>query len=110
MNIEAKCAEKTSNFNGLSLKLSYPWIATNKVIIMLWLKLLFFNSSKFRSFVKIDQNGVCSELIRCQQPPADTWVEVDEFCVSWLGKPLPGHACKASLAGVSLLSKRQPSP
>ncbi|OPB02237.1 hypothetical protein BFW91_27810 [Pseudomonas fluorescens] len=65
---------------------------------MLCLRLLFFTSPKFRSFVRIDQNGVCSGLIRCQQSPGKSWVEVDEFCLSWLGKPLPGHACQTKRA------------
>ncbi|WP_248749811.1 hypothetical protein [Pseudomonas sp. MWU15-20650] len=61
---------------------------------MLWLKLLFSIHPELRSFVRIDQNGVCSELIRCQQSPGKTCVEVDEFCLSWLGKPLPSYAAR----------------
>ncbi|MDY7066719.1 hypothetical protein PsexTeo8_31820 [Pseudomonas extremaustralis] len=75
---------------------------------MLWLKLIFCTPAKFRNFIRVDQNGVCVEYIRCKQSPGNSWVEVDEFCLNWLGKPLPGHACKTSLGRTPLLPKRLP--
>ena len=54
---------------------------------MLWLKLIFCTPAKFRNFIRVDQNGVCVEYIRCKQSPGNSWVEVDEFCLNWLGKP-----------------------
>lgn len=54
---------------------------------MLFFTLLISKRRKFRSFVKIDQEGICTTVMRCRESPGDSWVEVDDFCLSWLGKP-----------------------
>lgn len=41
---------------------------------------------KTRSFIKLDQNGVCVACLQCVKPLNESWLEVDNYCISWLGK------------------------
>lgn len=54
---------------------------------MMFLMSLLARPPRSRDFIKIDKNGICVALIRCRQSPGGSWVEVDDFCMSWLGSP-----------------------
>jgi len=54
---------------------------------MLFLMSLLARPPRCHDFVKIDKNGICVALIRCTQSPGDSWAEVDDLCMSWLGRP-----------------------
>lgn len=45
--------------------------------------------NKYSSYIKLDASGVCIACLRCRKPPSDCWVEVDDYCISWLGKKPP---------------------
>ena len=53
----------------------------------------WFRKAPRRQFVLLDAERRCLTM-RCSEhcPPAGNWVEVSEFCMSWLGKPLPPSA------------------
>ena len=52
--------------------------------------LMLFRRAPRRQFVLLDAEGRCL-VMRCvrQCPAVGNWVEVSEFSLDWLGKPLP---------------------
>lgn len=59
--------------------------------MLMWLRCL--RKAPRRQFVLLDAEGRCLSMRCCQHcPPNGNWVEVSEFCLSWLGKPLPPSA------------------
>lgn len=55
--------------------------------------LMLFRPAPRRQFVLLDAEERCL-VMRCarQCPAVGNWVEVSEFSLSWLGKPLPPEA------------------
>ena len=41
---------------------------------------------KYSNFIKLDSNGVCVACLRCRDAPNDTWLEVSDFHLRYLGK------------------------
>lgn len=55
--------------------------------------LLFAPQHEYRNFVRLDHKGLCVAFKRCPLPPhSGCWVEVEDFCLSWLQHPLPSNA------------------
>ncbi len=53
----------------------------------------WFRKPPRRQFVLLDADRRCRTMRCCEHcPPNGNWVEVSEFCLSWLGKPLPPAA------------------
>lgn len=48
---------------------------------------------KMRRYALLDSAGLCRAFRECRAAPSQPgWVQVREFCVSWLGQPLPNDA------------------
>lgn len=46
----------------------------------------FLARPKIRNFIKLDSSGICIACLRCSTPPSESWLEVGDFCVTWLGQ------------------------
>ena len=59
---------------------------------------LFTPRRRLRRFALLDAAGICRALREAHEPPAGKgWVEVDELCCQWLGRPLPAEQLRLSL-------------
>jgi len=56
---------------------------------MMKIKLWVNRKKRYSKFIKLDVNGICVALICCHQSPGESWIEVDDYCLSWLGKNPP---------------------
>lgn len=46
-----------------------------------------------RHFALLDNQGLCRALRQCRECPTDgNWIEVNESCPAWLGRPLAPSA------------------
>jgi hypothetical protein len=59
-----------------------------------------------RCFALVDQQGICRALRQATEAPQGSgWVEIDEYRLSLLSRPLPA---KARLRGITCKHKQQP--
>ena len=51
-----------------------------------------------RHYALLDEEQCCRMLLTAAQPPrSGHWVQVDEICLGWIGRPLPKEARQAGL-------------
>ena len=55
-----------------------------------------FNRPSRHHFALLDEDQCCRMLLTATQPPqSGHWVQVDEICLGWIGRPLPQQARQA---------------
>ncbi len=90
-------AKKTCNAAILRIHLTVTQVCDNAGILsgqipMSLLTALFQRPAR-RHYALLDEDQCCRMLLTSEQPPrSGHWVQVDEVCLGWIGRPLPHQA------------------